>query len=830
MASTSSTNINHYYADDKDIILAIINIVDKIKDEVARSNLLLDIEETVISFKRGNWKERVNRIARILMKLCSNGNLKNEIFKRYSTRRVERTKIEVLHEFLKASVEFPLVEEEETNKTNETNETNETKKLVSIIGTHKYETFKDAFLGYLGNIFPELRCFTEFDAFVKKFPNTSDWAKKADNRVKSLKSRRTIEDLTMLAEHERFCFLYGDVQSGKTKSMVAICANYLLHGKSTIFVVSDKTSHCDQLMNSFANHDKLLKEYIEKLGFNHKVSLNVLFAKNIDSNRRQRTLFKDAMNGVRPAVIIALANSAQISRVNRMIAEHCPENFRDFVVVVDEADKILYPVGESTKKQDSKQSYQEAIEQLQEQAGKIFAVSATPYEIFVRKDSLTPANLLCIQKSKRHIGLFELRTKKLMYDTCPTSNVDKPMYEQDENFIPHYKKIIEDGTIDGFCGSMPSISLHTTTKFIKPMFSTQDAMKTHPILSPITTITYTGEGVRIVSNKFGEEPLKMVDGLTGKIMRSTYENGAHIFNKAQIQDALQMLKTNGGVKRFPYIVIFSGNMANRGVNFVSRDFEWHCAYQYYVPSRGTTIPEMLQTLRVCGIFKDAVQPTIFAPKWSLVELKIGYGKINQTLMELTGSDFLSNPTPDEQFERIKRQRLTPVQPMIRDVVRNMKFNVKKRTRSKMCRDQTHVEVYIEEEDSVPMSKYQKELDKIEESGYEKVTKRPRHEDINKRSQITMDVAAHKRLTEKMFPKWAKDSSSKIARFMEQLEPTKVYTKFEIMKVINESGVNRLKLLMTEKINDAGAYGLLIKEDKGKYMLYPELVDAYKMYF
>jgi hypothetical protein len=237
-------------------------------------------------------------------------------------------------------------------------------------------------------------------------------------------------------------------------------------------------------------------------------------------------------------------------------------------------------------------------------------------------------------------------------------------------------------------------------------------------------------------------------------------------------------------------------MANRGVNFVSRDFEWHCARQYYVPSRGTTIPEMLQTLRICGIFKDGVQPTIFAPKWSLVELKIGYGKINQTLMELTGHDFLSNPTPDEQFERIKRQRSMPVQPMIRDVVRNMKFNVKKRTRSKMCRDRTHVETYIDEEDSVPMCKYQKELDKIEESGYEPLTKRPRHEDINKRSQITMDVAAHKRLTEKMFPKWAKDSSSKIARFMEQLEPTKVYTKFEIMKVINETGVNRLRLLMT----------------------------------
>ena len=66
--------------------------------------------------------------------------------------------------------------------------------------------------------------------------------------------------------------------------------------------------------------------------------------------------------------------------------------------------------------------------------------------------------------------------------------------------------------------------------------------------------------------------------------------------------------------------------------------------------------------------------------------------------------------------------------------------------------------------------------------------------------------------------------------MEQLEPTKVYTKFEIMKVINKSGVNRLRLLMTEKINDAGAYGLLIKEDNGKYMLYPELVDAYNMYF
>jgi hypothetical protein len=95
--------------------------------------------------------------------------------------------------------------------------------------------------------------------------------------------------------------------------------------------------------------------------------------------------------------------------------------------------------------------------------------------------------------------------------------------------------------------------------------------------------------------------------------------------------------------------------------------------------------------------------------------------------------------------------------------------------------------------------------------------------------ITMDLVEFERLTKTMFPKWSK-SESKIASFMKNLDPVKEYTKKEIMKIVNESGVNRLMLIMNRNINNTNAYGQIIKNNNDKYMLQSELVSCFNKYF
>jgi hypothetical protein len=85
-----------------------------------------------------------------------------------------------------------------------------------------------------------------------------------------------------------------------------------------------------------------------------------------------------------------------------------------------------------------------------------------------------------------------------------------------------------------------------------------------------------------------------------------------------------------------------------------------------------------------------------------------------------------------------------------------------------------------------------------------------------------------RLTQKMFPKWAKEDT-KIARFIQNLDPRKVYTITEIRTYCSESSIKYSQVIKikTEKSN---AFGMIIQKHDDMYRLYPELVKAYESLF
>jgi hypothetical protein len=85
-----------------------------------------------------------------------------------------------------------------------------------------------------------------------------------------------------------------------------------------------------------------------------------------------------------------------------------------------------------------------------------------------------------------------------------------------------------------------------------------------------------------------------------------------------------------------------------------------------------------------------------------------------------------------------------------------------------------------------------------------------------------------RLTTVMFPKWAK-SDTKIARFMQNLDPKKEYTYSEINTEAINTGI-RLSELTKYIRNDAKGYGMILQCEKTKYKLQPCLIKAYNQYF
>jgi hypothetical protein len=99
----------------------------------------------------------------------------------------------------------------------------------------------------------------------------------------------------------------------------------------------------------------------------------------------------------------------------------------------------------------------------------------------------------------------------------------------------------------------------------------------------------------------------------------------------------------------------------------------------------------------------------------------------------------------------------------------------------------------------------------------------------------MNEREYQRLTNDrngMFKKWSViTNNTAIAQFMrEGIDPTKEYTKREIMELCNQFKI-RLIDLLTAKINSSHRQGLiLIKISNNIYKLHPKLIEKYNQYF
>ncbi len=117
----------------------------------------------------------------------------------------------------------------------------------------------------------------------------------------------------------------------------------------------------------------------------------------------------------------------------------------------------------------------------------------------------------------------------------------------------------------------------------------------------------------------------VIDEIESSSSEEEQELGIHLFKNTSIQDVYQWFKDNGGTKKFRKIVTISGKMAARGINFVSADFLWHLTHMYYLAAKGTPIPELIQAMRICGIYKNCCIPLkVYSTEDTIWEIKKGY--------------------------------------------------------------------------------------------------------------------------------------------------------------------------------------------------------------
>jgi len=278
------------------------------------------------------------------------------------------------------------------------------------------------------------------------------------------------------------------------------------------------------------------------------------------------------------------------------------------------------------------------------------------------------------------------------------------------------------------------------------------------------------------------------------------------------------------------ILIISDLVAQRGVHLRDLEYEWHLSFEVLRTCKSTTVPTIIQELRILGIYRDNVPLTLYCDDELHRHLRV---------------ESMAHRELIERSAQLGRQR----QDMsIRAAIASMSLDVRKTTERKQMR---HGPARLPVRVTAPRS------DKTSADGgfgiedYGIIVTPPAllqsatrslppgadKDDDNTDDVPPMDPKELERLTDPkkgMFKKWARvDNTTAIARFMrEGLEPQRRYSRQELSVRCTEYGV---QLSDITGLRQSGEHRhslaqIVCHVGKDKLMLHPELREAFYYVF
>lgn len=351
--------------------------------------------------------------------------------------------------------------------------------------------------------------------------------------------------------------------------MICASALFVSMGFSVVHLLRDRTSDRDQI------HARLL---------NFQEDHNKAFGQTM---RVIKTAGAGAKSIASPQIYLALCNKPSVTKVLAIVKA----SERPYIFFIDEVDFV--DSGDATKKY-------EAIQSMKKGAYCVFGVSATIMDP-LGKENITSKNIILLGTASKHgnykgldrIQLLEV-DKKCKY----TGTVDSNLFKTDEGLKAFVDEFVTRQPIRYLTKTQPNICLVNICRTKGPCFKAQaDLSKSHPKLA---TIVYNGDGI---SFRQGKTSFK---------------------ERTTISSCLQKLKDNGGVAKYPHIIIFAGDLAGRCISFVSEDYKWHLSDQRLLISSSCDEPELIQKIRLCGIYNDDIPLKLYTTKKTIDDLYKAY--------------------------------------------------------------------------------------------------------------------------------------------------------------------------------------------------------------
>jgi hypothetical protein len=527
----------------------------------------------------------------------------------------------------------------------------------------------------------------------------------------------------------RYIAVKGQIQSGKTAFMICASMMTLMTGLDVVLILRNSNSDLHQIHSRLeAFRSELLSTF---------------------STTFSMTTSKKPKSSPSPQIILSLANGISLEKVFSMLE-------KNYMLIVDEADYV--DSGTLTRKA-------VVLPMIKDQAHCVLGVSATVMDL-LGKESMLPKDLILLSPPQDYKGIpyiLEQREQFIPPGSVYSSKVDSNLLENDPYLLDWVQEMIDEppGVLpDG--SQHPPIALVTICDTVDPCLKAREEIVKR-YQERVLVIDHHADGISI---RVGEAEFEVSD---------------------TISNVLQDLKDNS--HKTP-ILIFAGDIAGRGVSYVSRDYGWHLTHQRLIVAKSCSEPELMQKIRLCGVYRDQLPLKLVTTEEIARDLRKAYLKQEELVDKVRAvADSFSG--------------------QCRDFFREIPFEKEKMSGRHITKD----------------PKAKPELQLVEYSvGWEYEESKGGAEYPKKEFE---------RLVNKMFPKWSADAGmTNISRFMHEMQSDKKYTHKEIVGLCEETGISKknLKNLTLVSSGKSNGYGQILEVVEGEYQIYSCLREAHQHWF
>ncbi len=431
---------------------------------------------------------------------------------------------------------------------------------------------------------------------------------------------RKIDFTTCFPDEDKLYTIDGDIQAGKTKTMVAYALASILRRRKAVIIVRNFTEDAHQLVSSIRN-----------------IITNIEL--NLDSEKLCKVLdinhVQEWASSEQSHILVVMANVSQLAKFVKYRIEYETK----YSLYVDEADALM-----NTLMVKNKINVYDLMQDIYKHSNIAFFISATHYLNWFRKG--TNANrMISVKKHPDYKGIEHLE------HVC----LPKIIKQKDDSIFvksPYLSYVLDTLTHRELYNNHPTVLLTKCShlvvhqeEFVRTI-SNHEAWKLNWV-----AIAYNGTGITLYHDSFRGLKELSIDGVPGQPSDVQIQNGVFQFKNLGIMQALSYLYNNGGLKKYPRVAISAGNLASRCINFMDNQYMWHITDEYVDPSETALCVDLIQSLRICGIHKNATPLKL----WSTQNVYDNITKTHTNVKQFTLNAGEKNPETDyvDILEKVK---------------------------------------------------------------------------------------------------------------------------------------------------------------------------------